>query len=56
MQDVIDTPWYRVPTVWLVISIPALTVAGCLLTMYLAVTNPDPVLPRIDDVEASESR
>ena len=27
--------------VWLVIAIPALTVAGCLLTIYLAVTTPD---------------
>ena len=54
MQDETTTPWYRVPTVWLVISIPALTVVGCLLTMYLAITNPDPVLPRTEVVEASE--
>jgi hypothetical protein len=27
--------------VWLVIAIPTLTVAGCLLTIYLALTRPD---------------
>ena len=26
--------------VWLVIAIPTLTVAGCLLTIYLAITSP----------------
>ena len=26
---------------WLVIAIPALTVAGCLLTIYLALSSPD---------------
>lgn len=30
--------------VWLVVAIPALTVAGCLLTIYLAITSPDEVL------------
>ena len=33
-------PWYRNPWVWLLIAIPSLTVAGCLVTMYLAITNP----------------
>jgi hypothetical protein len=32
--------WYRNKLVWLVIAIPALTVAGCALTIFLAVTNP----------------
>ena len=41
--------WYRNRMVWLVIAIPGLTVAGCLLTIYLAISNPetlvkDPVL------------
>jgi hypothetical protein len=36
----IDEPWYRNPWVWLVIAIPSLTVVGCMLTMYLAITNP----------------
>ena len=31
-------------TLWLVIAIPALTVLGCLLTMYLAISSPDEVV------------
>lgn len=38
-QATADT-WYRNPWVWLVIAIPGLTVAGCMLTIYLALTNP----------------
>lgn len=39
----VDThePWQRNPWVWLIIAIPALTVAGCLVTIYLALTRPD---------------
>ncbi|HLT91422.1 MAG TPA: hypothetical protein VKZ85_10785 [Woeseiaceae bacterium] len=33
--------WYHNPWVWLVIAIPSLTVAGCLFTIYLALTHPD---------------
>lgn len=33
-------PWYRNPWVWLLIAIPSLTIAGCMLTIYLALTNP----------------
>ena len=36
-----DGPWYRNRMLWLVIGIPLLTVAGCLLTIYLAITSPD---------------
>jgi len=36
-----NNPWYRNRLVWLVIAIPTLTVAGCLLTIFLAVGNPD---------------
>lgn len=32
--------WHRNPWVWLLIAIPALTVAGCMLTIFLALTNP----------------
>ena len=34
-------PWHRNPWVWLLIAIPSLTVAGCMLTIYLALANPD---------------
>ena len=36
-----DECWYRNPWVWLIIAIPGLTVAGCMVTIYLAITNPD---------------
>jgi len=36
-----DTRWYTNPWVWLVVSIPSLTVLGCLFTIYLAISNPD---------------
>ena len=29
---------------WLVIAIPTLTVAGCLLTIFIALSNPDDVV------------
>lgn len=32
--------WYRNPWVWLLIAIPSLTIAGCMLTIFLALTNP----------------
>ena len=48
------TPWYKVPAMWLVVSIPTLTVVGCLLTMYIAITNPDPVLQRTEGTENRE--
>jgi hypothetical protein len=44
-------PWYRNPWVWLLIAIPSLTVAGCMLTIYLAVTHPHILVS--DDVPAA---
>lgn len=38
--EMMQEPWYRNPWVWLVIAIPSLTVAGCMLTIYLALSNP----------------
>ena len=40
-SDSDNGPWYRNRMLWLVVGIPALTVAGCLLTIYLAITSPD---------------
>ena len=42
--------WYRNRMVWLVIAIPSLTVAGCLLTIWLAISNPDTLVkdPALD--------
>jgi hypothetical protein len=36
--------WRRNPWVWLVIAIPSLTVLGCALTVYLAITHPDAIV------------
>jgi len=36
-----NEPWYRNPWVWLVIAIPSLTVVGCIVTIYLALTHPE---------------
>ena len=43
-----DTPWYLNGMVWLIIAIPALTVAGCLLTIFLAIGNPDGLVSDYD--------
>jgi hypothetical protein len=40
-NEYVDEPWQRNPWVWLVIAIPSLTVAGCLVTVYLALSRPD---------------
>jgi hypothetical protein len=32
--------WQKNPWVWLIIAIPTLTVVGCMLTIYLALSNP----------------
>jgi len=41
MRQTDNEAWYRNRMVWLVIAIPALTIVGCMLTIYLALTNPD---------------
>jgi hypothetical protein len=47
-------PWYRYPWPWVAIAIPAIAVAGGLFTLYLAVTNPDPVM--VDEQRYEEIR
>lgn len=47
-----DEPWYRNGWVWLIIGIPAATIAGCLFTIYLAISNPD---ERVYDAAPSTS-
>ncbi|MGI9271685.1 MAG: hypothetical protein ACR2QT_07920 [Woeseiaceae bacterium] len=36
--------WYRNPWVWLLIAIPSLTVVGCALTIYLAISRPHTIV------------
>ncbi|HZW60419.1 MAG TPA: hypothetical protein VFE85_09000 [Woeseiaceae bacterium] len=40
MREVDAERWYRNGWVWLIIAIPALTVAGCMLTIWLAISHP----------------
>ena len=47
-------PWYRYPWPWVAIAIPAIAVAGGMFTLYLAVTNPDPVI--VDDQKYEDLR
>jgi len=37
-------PWWKIPHMWLVVGGPALVVVGCVLTIVIAIRNPDPVL------------
>ena len=50
-EDVENEPWYRNPWVWLIIAIPALTVIGGLLTIYLAIANPHIIVSDAAPVE-----
>ncbi len=34
-------PWYREPWVWLIIALPGITIVGCAITIWLALTRPD---------------
>ncbi len=36
-------PWWRYPHMWLVVGGPAIVVVAAFVTLYLAVTHPDPV-------------
>lgn len=52
-----DARWYRHRLLWLVIAIPGLTVIGCLLTIYLAVSRPDMLVkdPALDASPATRT-
>lgn len=41
-----QTKWFKNPYVWLIIGGPALVVVASFITLYLAITHPD---PPIDD-------
>jgi hypothetical protein len=38
-------PWWSFGMVWMIISGPAVVVVAAFVTLYLAITIPDPVLP-----------
>jgi len=37
-------PWWKYGHVWMVVGGPAVVVVACFVTMYLAVTRPDPLV------------
>ncbi len=37
-------PWWKFGHVWLIISGPAIVVVAAFITLYIAVTRPDPVV------------
>jgi uncharacterized protein len=45
-QNTLNTPipWWKFGHVWLVIAGPAIVVVASFMTLYLAVTRPDPVI------------
>lgn len=47
-------PWYRYAWPWVAIAIPAVAVIGGLFTLYLAISNPDPLV--VDDRQYEELR
>jgi hypothetical protein len=53
-----DTAWWRHGHVWLLISGPALVVVAGIITAWIAVSHPDPVLgqePRTEAASVSQS-
>jgi len=38
------SPWWREPTMWLVVGGPTVVVIACIATLALALIYPDPVL------------
>lgn len=44
MNQPVSKPWWKFGHVWLVISGPAVVVVASFITIYLAVTRPDPLV------------
>ena len=34
-------PWFREPWVWLLIALPVISIIGCAITIWLALSHPD---------------
>ena len=43
MENITDKPWWQHGHVWLLIAGPLLVVIASFITLYLAITRPDPV-------------
>lgn len=37
-------PWWRYGYVWLMLSGPIIVIVACFITIYIAITRPDPVI------------
>ena len=44
MSQPVSQPWWKYGHVWLVIAGPAVVVVASFITLYLAVTRPDPLV------------
>lgn len=42
------TPWWKVPHMWLVVGGPLAVIVAGIVTMVIAIKNPDPVLNKSD--------
>jgi hypothetical protein len=55
-MQMLDTPeprWWTFGYVWFLIAGPALVIAACGVTLWLAITRPDPVLAHNADSQHS---
>jgi len=43
-MSTVMTPWYRMPIVWMIFALPAVTVPAGLITLVLAMRGADPVV------------
>jgi hypothetical protein len=50
-----QTPWWRLPIVWMVIAGPAIVVVAAIATAGIAIKNVDPVLDTTKDQVLSPS-
>lgn len=48
-------PWWKYWHVWMVVGGPAVVVIACMVTIYLAITRPDPLVNRDRYYEASQT-
>lgn len=48
-------PWWKFGHVWMVFAGPAIVVVASFITLYLAITIPDPVITSYGQVESSDS-
>jgi hypothetical protein len=43
-----DLPWYRQFWPWFIIALPASVVVASFITLWLAISNPDPLVIKVD--------